>query len=120
MTLVWVSNAIPRPPAKRAAAIGIVNAIGNLGFVMGSYTWKARWGPQYHPSMAISLGSLVIGSLISLVIRQILVNRNKKLDADEDAALQGANRARVEEAARLEGLTLEQALERRKGFRYLY
>ncbi|KAG5350917.1 hypothetical protein C0989_008668 [Termitomyces sp. Mn162] len=49
MTLVWVSNAIPRPPAyesyhfakefaepcridrKRAAAMGIVNGIGNLG-----------------------------------------------------------------------------------------
>ncbi len=50
----------------------------------------------------------------------MLVNRNKKLDADENAAMQGANRARVEEAARLEGLTFEQALERRKGFRYLY
>ena len=47
MTLVWVSNAVPRPPAyvrcpncthfqltfprKRAAAIGIVNGIGNIG-----------------------------------------------------------------------------------------
>jgi hypothetical protein len=49
MTLVWVSNVIPRPPAydfvvvlsavfqyfslnrKRAAAMGVVNGIGNLG-----------------------------------------------------------------------------------------
>lgn len=31
LTLVWVSNAIPRPPAKRAAAISVVNGIGNLG-----------------------------------------------------------------------------------------
>lgn len=31
LTAVWVSNAIPRPPAKRAAAIGIVNGFGNLG-----------------------------------------------------------------------------------------
>ena len=31
LTLVWVSNAIPRPPAKRSAAIGIVNGFGNLG-----------------------------------------------------------------------------------------
>jgi len=120
MTLVWVSNAVPRPPAKRAAAIGIVNGCGNLGNVMGSYTWKAAWGPKYHQSMAISLGALVISSLLSLVIRQILINKNKKLDADENAAMEGANRARVEEAARLEGLTFEQALERRKGYRYLY
>ena len=31
LTLVWVSNAVPRPPAKRAVAIGIVNGFGNIG-----------------------------------------------------------------------------------------
>jgi hypothetical protein len=50
----------------------------------------------------------------------MLVRRNKKLDADEKAAMEGVDRERVEEAARLEGLTFEQAMERRKGFRYLY
>jgi len=120
MTLVWVSNAVPRPPAKRAAAIGIVNGTGNLGNLMGSYTWKAAWGPKYHQSMAISLGALVISSLLSLLIRQILVRENRKLDADEKAAMEGANRLRVEEAARLEGITFEEAMEKRKGFRYLY
>jgi len=54
------------------------------------------------------------------VIRQLLVRRNKILDRDEKAAMNGADRERVEEAARLEGLTFESALERRKGFRYLY
>ena len=29
--LVWVANAVPRPPAKRAAAIGIVSGTGNIG-----------------------------------------------------------------------------------------
>ncbi|KAF8198098.1 MFS general substrate transporter [Pholiota molesta] len=120
MTLVWVSNAIPRPPAKRAAAIGIVNGTGNLGNLMGSYTWKSAWGPKYHQSMAISLGALVISTLLSLLMRQILVRENRKLDQDEKAAMEGANRIRVEEAARLEGITFEQALERRKGYRYLY
>ncbi|KJA20089.1 hypothetical protein HYPSUDRAFT_204133 [Hypholoma sublateritium FD-334 SS-4] len=120
MTLVWVSNSIPRPPAKRAAAIGIVNGMGNLGNLMGSYTWKASWGPKYHQSMAISLGALVISSLLSLLIRQMLIRENRKLDADEKAAMEGANRTRVEEAARLEGITLEQAMERRKGYRFLY
>jgi hypothetical protein len=50
----------------------------------------------------------------------MLVRRNKKLDADEKVAMEGANMARVEEAARIEGITFEQAMERRKGFRYLY
>jgi hypothetical protein len=59
--------------------------------------------------------------LLGLVgLRQILVAENKRLNADELRSLQAADKERVEEAARLEGLTLEQAMERRKGFRYLY
>ncbi|KAF8228527.1 MFS general substrate transporter [Tricholoma matsutake] len=120
MNLVWVSNAVPRPPAKRAAAIGIVNGCGNIGNLIGSYTWKAAWGPKYHQSMVISLAALVFSTVLSLIIRQMLINRNKKLDADEKAALEGANQVMIAEAARLEGMTFEQALERRKGYRYLY
>ncbi|KAJ7132992.1 major facilitator superfamily domain-containing protein [Mycena filopes] len=120
VTLVWVSNAIPRPPAKRAAAIGIVNGVGNVGTLMGSYAWKSVWGPQYHQSMGISLGSLALSALISLGIRQYLVRQNLRLDGDERVAMKGANENRVKEAAILEGITYEQALEKRKGFRYLY
>lgn len=50
----------------------------------------------------------------------MLIHKNKKLDADEKVALEEANQARVAEGARLEGITFEQALERRKGYRYLY
>ncbi|KAJ7712151.1 MFS general substrate transporter [Mycena metata] len=120
LTIVWVSNVIPRPPSKRAAAIGIVNGVGNLGNLMGSYTWKAAWGPQYHQSMLISLCALVLSSVMSLGIRQHLIRRNRKLDEDERLSLQGADEIRVKEAALLEGITFEQAMERRKGFRYLY
>ena len=31
LTLVWMSNAIPRPPAKRSVAMGLVLGFGNLG-----------------------------------------------------------------------------------------
>ncbi|KAJ7250041.1 major facilitator superfamily domain-containing protein [Mycena haematopus] len=120
MTAVWVSNVIPRPPAKRAAAIGVVNGIGNLGNLMSSYTWKAAWGPEYHQSMIISLCCLVLSTTMAFGIRQHLIRQNNKLDEDERVAMQGANEIRVKEAAILEGITFEQAMERRKGFRYLY
>ncbi|KAI0036163.1 MFS general substrate transporter [Vararia minispora EC-137] len=118
LTLVWVSNAVPRPPAKRAAAIGIVNGFGNIGNLIGSFTWKAQWGPDYHPSMWISLSSLLLSSALALVVRQMLVRDNKKLKASEMA--DRATRERVEDAARLEGITIEEALARKRGFRYLY
>ena len=37
-----------------------------------------------------------------------------------DEASRAGKGQRIEEAARLEGLTFEEAMERRKGFRYLY
>ena len=42
------------------------------------------------------------------------------MDEDAKAELEAVDTGRVEEAARLEGITLEQAMEKRKGFRYLY
>ncbi|THH30870.1 hypothetical protein EUX98_g3336 [Antrodiella citrinella] len=120
LTAVWVSNAVPRPPAKRAAAISIVNGFGNMGNLIGSYAWKAQWGPNYHQSMFIGLSSLALSSVLAFVIRCILVNQNKSLDREEKDDLEdNAKRERIEEAARLEGLTFEEALVRRRGFRFL-
>uniref|UniRef100_A0A0W0FI53 MFS general substrate transporter n=2 Tax=Moniliophthora roreri TaxID=221103 RepID=A0A0W0FI53_MONRR len=120
MTLVWVSNILPRPPAKRAAAIGIVNGCGVLGNLIGAFTWKAEWGPEYHQSMIISLAGLALSTALALVIRQMVVRDNRKLDEADAKAMDAVNRARVKEAARLEGITFEEAMVRRRGFRYLY
>jgi hypothetical protein len=55
-----------------------------------------------------------------LVIRQMLIRKNRQLDVDEQSALQEADQTRVAAAARLEGITFAEAMKRRKGFRYLY
>ncbi|KAJ6543605.1 MFS general substrate transporter [Mycena vulgaris] len=138
MTLVWTSNSIPRPPAKRAFALGMVNGIGNLGtlgahtlprpafrssfirFRVGSYAWKSKWGPQYRQSSEISLAALAVSTVLALVIRQRLVRMNRQLDTDDAVVSSGANEERVKKAAHLEGITYQQALEKRRGFRYLY
>ncbi|KAF9451481.1 MFS general substrate transporter [Macrolepiota fuliginosa MF-IS2] len=122
MTFVWVSNSIPRPPAKRAASIGIVSGIGNLGNLVSSFLWKTEWGPRYAPSMIIGICSLVVAIFLSFVIRTLLVRANKQFELLEDDQWQQApiNEDRVREAARLEGLALEEALRRRRDFRYLY
>lgn len=49
----------------------------------------------------------------------MLVRANKELDREQMSNLKGSGRLRIEEAARLEGITFEEALERKKGFRYL-
>ena len=65
LTLVWVSNAVPRPPSKRSAAIAIVNGFGNLGNLISSFTWKSEWGPDYHPSMFIGIGALALATALA-------------------------------------------------------
>ena len=54
------------------------------------------------------------------VIRYLLIKENKDFARKELADLNEAQRNRIEEAARLEGITFEQAMENKKGFRYLY
>ena len=54
------------------------------------------------------------------VIRQMLVHENRRLDEDELGGVKGANRKRIEEFARLEGISIEEAIEKKRGFRYLY
>ncbi|KAL5504730.1 hypothetical protein ACEPAH_7393 [Sanghuangporus vaninii] len=120
LILVWLSNTITRPPAKRAASIGLVNGVGNIGSLIGSYAWKAEWGPLYHRSMEISVAALLFSVSLASVMRFILVRKNKRLDEDEIGGLKGVNQKRIEDAASLEGITMEEAIERKKGFRYLY
>lgn len=50
----------------------------------------------------------------------MLVKANKEFHQKELANLSEAQRQRIKEAAELEGLTFEQAMENKKGFRYLY
>jgi hypothetical protein len=45
---------------------------------------------------------------------------NRQFDTDNAAASSGTSEERVKKAAHLEGITYQQALEKRRGFRYLY
>ncbi|EPQ55026.1 MFS general substrate transporter [Gloeophyllum trabeum ATCC 11539] len=120
LTLVWVSNAIPRPPAKRSVAMGIVNGFGNIGNLIGSFVWKASWGPEYHPAMIISLASLAFASFLAFIVRCMLIRDNKALEAEMLDNMDEGEKIRIADAARLEGITFQEALDRKRGFRYLY
>ena len=50
----------------------------------------------------------------------MLVQLNRQLERDELGEMAGAHKERIEEAARLEGISIEEAIARKRGFRYLY
>ncbi|KAJ9157211.1 Major facilitator superfamily transporter [Pleurostoma richardsiae] len=111
--LAWISNTIPGPAAKKAAAIAMVNAMGNVGTIPGSYIWPSKYGPMYVKSFGAEIAVLGFATICAFALRTYLVHLNKKLDAEE-----GAN---VEPLAGVgEKETGDGQVERVKGFRYLY
>ena len=81
----WISNTIPRPPAKRAVALAWINAFSQLGNVAGSYVWPSMWGPTYRSSYAICISCNGLAIVMCYIFRAHLQNLNKKLDKEEEA-----------------------------------
>lgn len=50
----------------------------------------------------------------------MIITRNKEMLADELKLMTESNRVRIEEAAKLEGISFEDAMARRRGFKLLY
>lgn len=48
VTYAWISNSLPRPPAKRAAALAFINAVSNATSIYVSYLYQTKWKPVSH------------------------------------------------------------------------
>lgn len=44
VALAWISNCLPRPPAKRAAALAFINAVSNASSIYASYMYPSSAG----------------------------------------------------------------------------
>jgi predicted MFS family arabinose efflux permease len=113
----WISSSFPRPPAKRAVAIALINAFSQLGNVAGSYVW-AMSENGYRKSYGIVLAMFGVTILGCWVFRVMLVSLNNKLESGE--AAWETRRDVTEETANIEFMeSTDEALRMRKGFRYL-
>ncbi|KAI8314250.1 MFS transporter prlL [Colletotrichum sp. SAR11_59] len=110
--LAWISNTIPRPAAKKAAAIAMVNAMGNIGSIPGSYIWPAKYGPYYVESFGAEIALLGFAAIAALGLRFYLRAQNKRLDREE--AMQNSVEAGAKDFVEYDGMTEV------KSFRYLY
>jgi hypothetical protein len=50
----------------------------------------------------------------------MLVRENRRMDKEDQLALDETKRERIELAAKLEGITIAEAMEKQRGFRYLF
>jgi MFS family permease len=97
VALAWISNSLPRPPAKRAAALAFINAISNTSSIYASYMYESSMGkyafdfipealltrgtgPRYVIAMSVNCAMALMAILAAVTLRIILVRLNKKLE----------------------------------------
>ncbi|OJD30853.1 pantothenate transporter liz1 [Diplodia corticola] len=81
VVLAWISNTIPRPPAKRAAALAFINAVSNSSSIWTSYLYINP--PGYVIAFSVDCAMLGLAVICATILRFILVRLNKKLDRGE-------------------------------------
>ena len=79
----WISSTFPRPPSKRAVAIALINSVGQLGNIAGSYMWSTTWGPTYRYSYGICIATGGLSIIMILALRTHLKALNKKAETGE-------------------------------------
>lgn len=84
VVLAWISNCLPRPPAKRAAALALVNAVSNATSIYASYMYNTKFSPRYVLAMSVNCATVVGAMLAATGLRVVLVRLNKRLERGED------------------------------------
>lgn len=82
--LAWISNCLPRPPAKRAAALALVNAVSNATSIYASYMYNTKYSPRYVLAMSVNCATVVLAMLAATALRVLLVRLNARLARGED------------------------------------
>ncbi|KAF9695691.1 hypothetical protein EKO04_006385 [Ascochyta lentis] len=86
VVLAWISNSMPRPPAKRAAALAFINAISNTSSIYASYMYpqpKSGAQPNLTVPLSVDCATAGLAIIMTVVMRIILGRLNKKLDKGE-------------------------------------
>ncbi|KAG1757006.1 major facilitator superfamily domain-containing protein [Suillus lakei] len=79
----WISNTFIREPAKRAVAIALINALGQIGNVVGSYVWPSNWGPTYRYSYVVCFAALMVSTGMFGGMYMYLKHLNEQIERNE-------------------------------------
>jgi len=117
----WISNAIPRPPAKRAAALAFINSVGNSASIWTPFTYRPQDAPHYRPALGVCIGLQVLGLAMALAMKWYLQRQNKQLERleTEDVVLTDKELRRLQKTAEYEGIDIAAARRLQKGYRYM-
>ncbi|OJJ63750.1 hypothetical protein ASPSYDRAFT_141445 [Aspergillus sydowii CBS 593.65] len=83
VALGWISNTLPRPASKRAAALAGINCVSNASSIYASYMYPDSDKPRFVTAMAVNCATAFVAILSATLLRVILVRLNKRLDRGE-------------------------------------
>ncbi|KAK2736267.1 hypothetical protein FQN55_001727 [Onygenales sp. PD_40] len=117
----WIANAIPRPPAKRAAAYAFINSIGNSASIWTPYTYRDGDKPYYRLALGVCIALQILAGLMACIMYWYLNRQNKALERLEsvETRLTPKEMRKLERTAEIEGVTVEEARVLQLGFRYM-
>jgi hypothetical protein len=117
----WISNALPRPPAKRAAAYAFINSVGNSASIWTPFTYRKQDSPHYDLALGICIALQLIGLVMALLVRFYLARQNKELERleQEDVVLSDKELRKLQRTADIEGIDIAAARKLQKGYRYM-
>ncbi|KAN0076382.1 Major facilitator superfamily domain containing protein [Elaphomyces granulatus] len=117
----WVASSIPRPPAKRATAYAFMNSLGNSAGIWTPYTYREQDKPYYRPALGVCIGLQILASFMATLLYINLRSSNKRLERleNEDAVFSERDLQRLQKTAEAEGIDIEVARRRQRGFRFL-
>jgi hypothetical protein len=111
----WIASSFPRPPAKRAVAIAMINAFSQLGNVAGSYVWNLN-DNGYRKSYGIVTAMFGITIIGCWIFRMMLQRLNNQIAEGEQVAWD----TKPDVAAQTVQVEGEETVRTEKsGFRYL-
>lgn len=116
----WIASSIPRPPAKRAAAMAFMNSVGNAASIWTPYTYTDASFPHYRPALGVVIGLMTLAAISGTGLRFYLIRQNKHMERMEgaDAELREKDVQKLQKTAELEGIDVAAARQLQKGFRY--
>lgn len=115
VALGYISNILPRPATKRAAALALINCLSNVCQIYAPFLYPNGAGPKYTTAFCVDMGMSVMTIAFATTLRFVLRRLNQQLDREENVNVRGDESVRVHdhEAHGLPGLATE------RGFRFL-
>ncbi|KAH8196116.1 hypothetical protein TruAng_009715 [Truncatella angustata] len=115
VALGYISNILPRPAAKRAAALALINALSNVCQIYSPYLYPSSAAPGYTVAFIVNCAMSAMTIVFAIVLRFYLRGLNRKLDKGEEVADVGSSPRAVNDREEhgLPGVAVQ------RGFRFL-